>query len=301
MKSMIDVSIIIVNFNTCQVTKNCIDSIFEYTKDVNFEIILVDNNSNDDSYSHFTKDNRITYLYQDKNWGFGKANNIGYKHAKGKYLFLLNSDTLLKNNAVKDFFDFLENTTLNIACVGTMLKDINCEYTTSYNTFPTLWTGFDWFTLIGPILRKIKIIGDNNDIAINNLQEVDFVSGADIFMSKEIADKYKLFDPDFFMYFEETEMQYRYKEKGYKNYIYPKPQIIHLESYSVNTTNSGKHLRKLGMSLISYYSYLYKCKGKILYYIFRSIYALVSPLWIIHPKYSLKDKINFIKIAYIKR
>lgn len=298
---MIDVSIIIVNYNTCKVTQDCVNSIFEHTKDVNFEIILVDNNSKDESYSLFTTDNRITYLYQDKNWGFGKANNIGYKHAKGKYLFLLNSDTLLKNNAVKDFFDFLENTTLNIACVGTMLKDINGEYTTSYNTFPTLWTGFDWFTLIGPILRKVKIIKNKNDIAINNVQEVDFVSGADIFMTKEIADKYKLFDPEFFMYFEETEMQYRYKEKGYKNYIYTKPQIIHLESYSVNTANSGKYLRKLGMSLVSYYSYLYKCKGKIPYYIFRSIYAFISPFWIIYPKYSLKDKLNFIKIAFQKR
>ena len=90
-----EVSIIIVNYNTCDITKNCINSIFEYTKDIKFEIILVDNNSKDKSYSVFSNDNRITYLYQQNNLGFGKANNLGFKHAKGKYIFLLNSDTLL--------------------------------------------------------------------------------------------------------------------------------------------------------------------------------------------------------------
>ena len=149
-----DVSIIIVNYNTYDVTKNCIESIFQYTHNIDFEVILVDNNSKDESYSIFSKDNRIIYLYQETNWGFGKANNIGYKQAKGKYLFLLNSDTLFKSNAVKEFYDFMESCSSNIACIGTILKDLNNNNIHSYGNFPTLISGLKWFTILGPIIIK---------------------------------------------------------------------------------------------------------------------------------------------------
>ena len=89
-----DVSIIIVNYNTKDLTSQCIDSIYEKTQGVRFEIILVDNASTDGSKEVFEKDTRITYIYSDENLGFGRANNLGAKVAKGKYLFLLNSDTI---------------------------------------------------------------------------------------------------------------------------------------------------------------------------------------------------------------
>lgn len=295
---MIDVSIIIVNYNTFQITKNCIDSIYEHTKGICFEVILIDNNSKDNSYSFFSQDNRIIYLYQENNWGFGKANNIGYKRAKGKYLFLLNSDTLLKSNAIKEFFDFMEKSSLNIACIGTMLKDINGKYTTSYNSFPTFWTGFEWFTVLGPISRKLNIIKEHNKEVISETKEVDFVSGADIFMKKEIADKYNLFDPDFFMYFEETEMQYRYRKLNYKNYIYPIPQIIHLDGYSSKQSGNSTFFKKNIILLKSYYLYLEKCKGKRICNIFRFLYRIITLFWIFHPQYSLKEKSNYIKQSY---
>ena len=90
---MIDVSIIIVNYNTLSLTKDCIDSIVSFTKKITFEIILVDNNSNDGSKEFFQQDTRITYIYENENHGFGIANNIGAKIAIGKYLFFMNSDT----------------------------------------------------------------------------------------------------------------------------------------------------------------------------------------------------------------
>ncbi len=106
---MHQVSIIIVNYNTCKMTAECIDSIFEKTEGVDFEVILVDNASKDGSKEHFEKDTRIRYVYNIENMGFGRANNVGMKLAKGKYLFLLNSDTLLINNAVKQFHDYAES------------------------------------------------------------------------------------------------------------------------------------------------------------------------------------------------
>ena len=132
-----DVSIIIVNFNTKDITQKCIESIFQHTSDITFEIILVDNASSDGSVELFQKDNRINLVKSDANLGFGRANNLGFQYATGKYIFLLNSDTLLKNNAVKLFYDTAEKEHCkNIACWGTMLKDKNGNIGVSYGNFP---------------------------------------------------------------------------------------------------------------------------------------------------------------------
>lgn len=290
-----DVSIIIVNYNTSEVTKNCIDSIYEYTKEVNFEIILVDNNSKDNSKIIFSKDSRIKYLYQNSNLGFGKANNIGFKHAKGKYLFLLNSDTLLRSNAVKEFYDYMEKCSNNIACIGTILVDVEGHAMTSFGRFPNFWTGITWFTILGPVLQKLRLIKENHHQ--NEEKYVDYVSGADIFLKRSIAMELGLFDPEFFMYFEETEMQYRFTQKGYKNLIYDKPHIIHLEGYSMNKVYK-KTLSKLILPLKGYFIYLKKTRGIFIYCLFRFLYALISPFWLIDPRYSFKDKLAYMKEAY---
>ena len=97
-----DVSVIIVNYNTIELTLNCINSIFTHTLGIDFEVIVVDNNSDDGSGEILRLDKRIVFIQNLANEGFGSANNIGYQYAKGKYLFLLNSDTILLNNAIKD-------------------------------------------------------------------------------------------------------------------------------------------------------------------------------------------------------
>ena len=99
-----DVSVIIVNYNTLQMTKDCIDSVIEKTTDVDYEIILVDNASTDGSKEFFKNYRGITYIYNEKNLGFGAANNTGAKTATGDFLFFLNSDTLFKNNALLIFY-----------------------------------------------------------------------------------------------------------------------------------------------------------------------------------------------------
>ena len=87
-----DVSIIIVTYNTRQMTAECIDSVCQKTFGIDYEIILVDNASSDDSKAFFEKDERVKYIYSQENLGFGRANNLGAGVAQGKYLFLLNSD-----------------------------------------------------------------------------------------------------------------------------------------------------------------------------------------------------------------
>lgn len=107
-----DISIIIVNFNTAKMTGECIESIYKHIHGIDFEIILVDNNSTDNSVAYLKeKFPDMELISLKENIGFGRANNCGAKKAKGKYLFLLNSDTLLFDNALFSFFNFCESIT----------------------------------------------------------------------------------------------------------------------------------------------------------------------------------------------
>ena len=106
---MCDVSIIIVNYNTKQLLADCLKSIYEQTNNIDFEVIVSDNGSVDGSIEMLKRDfSQVILIENNANLGFGAANNRGLEVAKGKYIFYLNSDTVLLNNAVKIFFDYLE-------------------------------------------------------------------------------------------------------------------------------------------------------------------------------------------------
>ena len=104
-----DVSVIIVNYNTCNLVKKCVASIFEKTKNVSFEVIVVDNNSKDGSVEAIIDEfPRVRVFPLKENIGFGKANNIGVKHAKGRFVFFLNSDSFLLNDAISILVNYLD-------------------------------------------------------------------------------------------------------------------------------------------------------------------------------------------------
>lgn len=223
-----DVSIIIVNYNTKHITHNCIESIVSFTKNISYEIILVDNASSDGSIDFFKEYEGIRFINSEVNLGFGRANNLGLTKASGKYIFLLNSDTLLLNNAVKDFYDAMELEIENIACLGTkLLAEDGVTENNSYGVFPTINSIFkSLFNIYLPFTKS------KTNLNTADTFEVNYIIGADLFIRKKVIDELGLFDPDFFMYFEETNMQLRYNKAGYKNKIISAPKIIHLENGS---------------------------------------------------------------------
>jgi GT2 family glycosyltransferase len=226
----IDVSIIIVNYNTKKLTDNCIKSIIELTNNLKYEIILVDNGSTDGSNEYFKNYIGIKFIESEKNLGFGKANNLGYQSANGKYLFLLNSDTILLNNSVRIFYETMESLPKDIAFIGAPLIGADrITFTTSYGKFPDFNDIFkSLFNLyVGRLLSK----RNTEEVSPDNLLplDVDYITGADLFIRKSVIDKFGLFCPDFFMYFEETELQLRYSKLGYKSTLISGPKIIHLE------------------------------------------------------------------------
>lgn len=232
-----DVSVIIINYNTRQMTSECISSIFDKTKDVKFEIILVDNASTDGSKEYFEKDSRITYIYNQENLGFGKANNVGAKYAQGKYLFLLNSDTLLLDNSIKSFFDYMQMYPDVAACGGKLIK-ANGQEVTSHGVFPSL---LEDFSKIGFYKLYKRYYFNNISIAQTSSEgvtdNVDYICGADIFIRKVVFDEFNGFDEDYFMYYEETDLFFRMRKAGYVANLIPSITIVHLEGGSSTKNN----------------------------------------------------------------
>lgn len=290
-----DISIIIVNYNTKQVTLNCINSIIKYTQGVSYEIILVDNHSTDGSYELFVNDERIKYIYNDSNVGFGQANNTGYQFAHGDFIFLLNSDTLLLNNAIKLFYDKMQSLPLEIGCIGTMLVDAKGNESLSYGKFPTAYSSFYHLALCEIFKFDIQYYRYfNYKEKTVDWFEVEYVTGADLFIRRNVIEKYGLFDPNYFLYYEETDMQRKYFLHGIKSAIIQGPQIAHLEGGS--SKNKTITLNRISIPYISCFLFLKKWSRKWEYILFRVAFTLTRlPHIFFNVKFPLNDRVEFLK------
>ena len=238
---IMNVSIIIVNYNTCALTRNCLKSVFEQTKDIDFEVIVSDNGSKDGSIEMIKQEfPKVILIENNANLGFGAANNRGLKVAKGEYIFYLNSDTILLNNAVKFFYDYWENSQNKdtIGALGGNLLDEKQQITISYGNFPTKGKELYYF-LRKMFIANVKLFlsflhvnytqNKKNKTYTYKVGGVDFVSGANLFVKNN---EYAYFDERFFLYYEETNLELQLMKKGLSRIIIDGPQIIHLHGKS---------------------------------------------------------------------
>jgi len=241
-----DVSLLIVNYNTRELLRQCLASIIKETINISYEIIVIDNDSSDGSLKMIKTDfPEVKIIKSNINLGFGKANNLGIAKSSGKYIFLLNSDTILLNNAVLLFFRYMEtyNSDESIGAIGGILLDSAENPTFSSGEFPTIRSEFQY--LKKKLNERIRGNSKNNITEFNNIlpTNVEYITGADLFISKKIFDEIGVFDPRFFMYYEETDLQKRMADRGYKRLIIPGPRIIHLEGGSINSVSRFSYSR----------------------------------------------------------
>ena len=140
-----DVSVIVVNYNAGELAAACIDSVFAHTSGLDFEMILVDNASTDGSRSRFEADARIRYVYSPENLGFGRANNLGLTYASGRNILFLNSDTLLRDNAIKILSDYLDAHPGVGAVGGNLVDGQGLPGQSFMRYYPSLWEEFNLF------------------------------------------------------------------------------------------------------------------------------------------------------------
>lgn len=225
-----DLSIIIVNYNTRQTTAACIDSVFAHTTGIHFEVILVDNASTDGSREHFSADGRITYIYNHENIGFGRANNLAIKRAKGRNVLLLNPDTLLLNNATEILSSYLDSHPA-VVVVGGNLYDENLLPALSFKLLRPSITeeiGSLMFHLPQRIFAPRRRYFNHTSHPI----KVGYITGADLMARRKELMVIGGFDEDFFMYYEDTDLCFRLSRCGREIQSVPSAHIQHLEGRS---------------------------------------------------------------------
>ncbi|MCH5226495.1 MAG: glycosyltransferase family 2 protein [Muribaculaceae bacterium] len=230
----IDVSIIYVNYFTSDLIYNSVKSIINKIKNLKFEIIVVDNNSEPDlseKFRAFIEDGlRIQFVYLKENKGFGGANNAGAKKAIGEYLFFLNPDTLLLNNALEILAEFLDSNPQAGGCGGNLFSENQTPAFSYRKEFPGLKWEMGYLT--HQFFRPTsKIIYRYHNFSTQPI-EVSYISGADMMLRKSIWGKCKGFSEDIFMYYDDADICYKIQKLGYKLYNVPAAQIIHLEGKS---------------------------------------------------------------------
>lgn len=255
-------------------TKECIESIKSKTSGISYEIILVDNASTDGSGEYFPYRKDIKYIYNHENIGFGRASNLGVSNSNGKYIFLLNSDTLLLNNAIKILFDYLEHSD-DTAVVGGNLYKFDETPTLS---FERLFPGIRYtLNLLSKNILNRLSYGRNRVFNYSDKPlSVAYISGADLMVEREIYNRFHGLSEDYFMYYEETDLCYRIKNSNYKIYNIPSAKIIHLEGGSQKTKESI--IKKLNIQLQSRNIFMKRNHKKLYCFFDRILFSLYLKL-----------------------
>lgn len=259
-----DVSIIIVNYNTSELTAKCVDSIIEKTTDIEYEIIVVDNASKEDT-GILEHNNNIRFVASDTNLGFGKANNLGAKDARGEYLFFLNPDTYLINNAIYILHKAMSENRETGICGGNLFKKDMTPNHSFQLRFPGIWA--ELTDTVSKVFHR-----RNRDFNYSDKpKEVAYITGADLMIKKDLFDEVGGFDKDFFMYFEETYLCHSVKSLGYKIMNIPDAHIVHLEGSSFKLKTSREDLFHTSQKL-----FLKKTHRSVSYYYFFKIAFIIN-------------------------
>lgn len=269
---MIDLSIIIVNYNNLAFLDECISSIYKTTKNLRFEIILIDNGSVDNSAELAAKKyTDIIVIKNYKNVGFSAANNRGLKIAKGSYVLFLNTDTVVKDGAIEKMVRFMVEHP-DAGAVGPKLTNINRTPQAQGGIFGQRF----W---LSKVPKKVK-----------------FVIGACFLTSRKIMDQIGGFDENFFFSNEDLDLCLRIRKAGFNIYFLPDAEVVHYGGYSTKQFNPK--IFKEGFRGGLYYSR--KHYGYILFLIYRTLLLFFSliMLFLLLPMFSFK-KYRPLYMAYL--
>ncbi len=260
------VSVVYVNYHTFHLLQESVRSLEEHCTKIPFEIIVVDNASGENEKNMLGEwlalkaRKNVTLIFSESNAGFATGNNLAAKEARGNYLFFVNPDTLLLNDALSLFYDHLESSEPNVAaCGGNLLKaDHSPNY--SYGNFPGILlelcnVGLGLSFLLNGYYKQHIAIGST--LSSEKIMEVPYIVGAGLFIRSEIFNIAGRFDENYFMYYEETDLFFRLRRLKYRSCLIPMARIVHLEGGAVGKSSEKDfNYLKFGMIL----------KSKLYYY-----------------------------------
>lgn len=235
MERNMDVSMIMINYNTFDFTKDALESIFAQTQGLAYEIILIDNASPDGSGERLAQlyQGRIVYLQSGANLGTSKAFNLGLRHAAGKYILWLNTDILLKENFIKELYDYMESDPKCGVCGGNLLDYNGRPAGSCRRSFETIASLRRNYSIFANLYRKFSRRRFDYNYS-DKAQRVAWVGGAAMMIRRAVFDEIGAFDEVIFMYAEEEEFQYRMTQlTDYTVVSVPWAHMYHLENGSV--------------------------------------------------------------------
>ncbi|MEK3725851.1 glycosyltransferase family 2 protein [Paenibacillus sp. FSL H8-0034] len=225
-----DVSVIILNYNTCQLTLNAIKSVYDSQTSYSYEIIVVDNHSTDNSVMEIKRRHPDVRLIENpSNDGFSKGNNIGIKIAIGRYILLLNSDTIMGSDSLQTMIAFMDqNSSIGAAGCKIVLPDGSLDKACKRG-FPTPSASFYYAFGISKLFPKVPRFNQYQLGYLDPDQDypVDCLVGAFMMVRKQVMDQVGMLDEEFFMYGEDIDWCYRIKQGGWQIHYYPYTQIVH--------------------------------------------------------------------------
>lgn len=264
---MKDVSIVIVNYRVKFFLEQTIRSAQEALRHLDGEIIVIDNNSGDDSIP-FLKQRfpDVIYIENTENVGFARANNQGFEIANGKYTLILNPDTIIGERTILDCINWYESHP-DCGGIGVMMSDGNGVFLPeSKRSFPTPWVSFCKIFGLSALFPYSPYFAKYHLRYLSKEQphKVDILAGAYIFVRTDILRKCQGFDNDFFMYGEDIDLSYRFTKAGYQNYYIPTP-IIHYKGESTKK-DSMKYVRVFYEAMLIFYRKNYPNYSKLYYF-----------------------------------
>jgi GT2 family glycosyltransferase len=243
-------SIVIVNWNTRQLLVNCLESIYSSPPEGVFDIWVVDNSSSDGSSAKVRQNfPEVKLIENNENVGFGRANNQAIEESRSQYLLILNPDTVVKSRAVSGLVNFLDQNP-DVGIAGPKLINPDGTLQISAFPFPTLSKEF-WrvFHLDKLTVRSSYPMEKWNQ---NQVKEVDYLSGACMLIRRSALNQIGVFDENFFIYSEEVDLCLRFKEAGWSLYWVPTTSVIHYGGRSTQQVSEDMFL-KLYESKVMYF------------------------------------------------
>jgi len=250
-----DISFVIVNWNTRDLLRNCLRSIYETVRNVDFEIIIVDNGSSDGSVSMLTDEfPGIICVENRENRGFGAANNQAFAIMTGRYALLLNTDTIVTEKTVSELFSFMETHPDAAIAAGQLLNEDGSKQNSIAHppTLLTLTTNTTVLEYLFPRTFPSKRYEHKEPF------EITSAVGACLIVRKTAMDDVGVFDERYFFFFEETDWTYRMKMEGWKIYHVPSARIYHLQGKSI-----GRNIRSRVEFYRSRYKFFRKWRGTL--------------------------------------
>ena len=283
----LDVSIIILNQNSKDALKGCLNSVYKKITGLKFEIVVVDNASKDDSLEMLRNDfPYVQTIKLEKATKPTEAYNTAISQSQAKYVFLLNSDTILINNSIKTLFDFMEEP-LNSAtgACGGILFNQDDGMIKSFTFFPKIKNMLINHTFLKYIFPNVRKRYKNYETTFpDKPSRVDCISIADLMLRKSVLDEVGLFDEDFVLSHSEIELQFRIKKAGYDVYFIPQSKIYYLEQRAI----------KKPLLLKATYLYFRKIRGILGEIVVRILFLPLHIKFVIANNFKAKNKKQFV-------